>query len=98
MYATYPAILDSLFPTLTTLANTDNDVQAVVTSVQALTVTLRAVPNESEGIVLEIVLELGEGPVAALVNGLLGASEVEGLHATRRGLAAHIVHKQSMHS
>lgn len=60
---THPAILLSLLPGLATLTDTDNDVQAVVTGVEALSVTLRAVTNERESVVLEVLLELRERPV-----------------------------------
>ena len=35
--------------------------------------------DKGEGVVLEVSLELGEGPVGSLVNGLFRASKVEGL-------------------
>ena len=44
--------------------------------------TLRAVANEGEGVVLEVVLELGERPVAALVDNFWGTSKIESLDAT----------------
>jgi hypothetical protein len=56
-------------------------------------VTLRAITNESEGVVLEVVLELCERPVRALVHNLFCARKVEGLHAAglySRALAATI--------
>ena len=46
---------------------------------------LGAVADEGEGVVLEVLLELGDGPVAALVDDLLGAVKVEGLDAARLG-------------
>lgn len=52
-----PAILDGVLPGLAVLADTDDDVEAVVTEVKTLTVTLRAVADESEGVVLEVVLK-----------------------------------------
>lgn len=52
-----PAILDGILPGLAVLADTDDDVEAVVTEVEALAVTLRAVADESEGVVLEVVLQ-----------------------------------------
>ena len=51
-----PAILDGVVPGLAVLADTDDDVQAVVTEVEALAVTLRAVADEGEGVVLEVLL------------------------------------------
>ena len=44
---------------------------------------LGAVADESKGVILEVVVKFGEGPVRALVNDLLSASEVEGLDTTR---------------
>lgn len=46
----------SLFPRSTVLADTDDDIQAVVTEVEALAVTLRTVADEGEGVVLEVLL------------------------------------------
>ena len=55
----HPAISLGLLPALTVLADTDNNVEAVVAGVETLAMTLRAIANESEGVVLEVVLELG---------------------------------------
>lgn len=52
-----PAVLDGILPRLAVLADTDDDVEAVVTEVETLAVTLRAVADESKGIVLEVVLQ-----------------------------------------
>jgi len=62
------------------LADTNNDVKAIITGVQSLTMSLRAVTNEGKGVVLEVILELGEGPVTAFVNGFFCASKIKGLH------------------
>lgn len=51
-----PAILDGILPRLAVLPDTDNDVKAVVAEVEALAVALRAVADEGEGIVLEVLL------------------------------------------
>lgn len=51
-----PAILKGVLPRLTVLSDTDDDVQAVVTEVETLTVTLRTVADEGEGVVLEELL------------------------------------------
>lgn len=51
-----PAVLLSLLPRGAILANADDDIETVVAKVETLTVTLRAVTDEGEGIVLEIVL------------------------------------------
>lgn len=51
-----PAVLDSLLPGSTILADTDDDVHAVVTEVEALAVTLGTVADEGEGVVLEVFL------------------------------------------
>lgn len=53
-----PAVLDGLLPRVTALAHTDDDVEAIVTQVETLAVTLGAVAEESEGVVLEVVVEL----------------------------------------
>lgn len=70
-------------PALAILANTDNDVEPVVTSVQALAVTLRAIANERKGIILQVLLELGQRPVGTLVNGFLRPRKIERLDTTR---------------
>ena len=57
--AWHPAVLDGLLPRCTILANTDDDVQAVVAEVEALAVALGAVADEGEGVVLEVVLQVG---------------------------------------
>lgn len=67
---------------LSTLPDTDDDVDAVVSSVKTLTVTLGTVTDEGEGVVLEVLLELGKGPVRSLKDGLLGAGKVDGLDAS----------------
>ena len=51
-----PAILDGVLPGLSILADTNDDIETVVTEVEALAVTLRTVADEGEGIVLEVVL------------------------------------------
>lgn len=65
-----PAILYSLFPAGTIFANTNDHVQTVVAEVQALAVTLRAVADQREGVVLEVVQELVTRPVTALYRSL----------------------------
>jgi hypothetical protein len=77
-----PTVLDSLLPRSTVLTDTDDNVQALVTSVEGLTVTLRAVTDHGKGLTLEVVLELLSGPVGTLVDGLLGTGKVEGLDTT----------------
>jgi hypothetical protein len=59
----HPSVLLGLLPRLSALADADNHVQAVVAGVEALSVALRAVADECERVVLEVLLELGEGPV-----------------------------------
>ncbi len=54
--AWHPAILLRLFPALSVLAHTNDHVETVVAQVQALAVALRAVADEREGVVLEVVL------------------------------------------
>ena len=71
-----------LSPALTVFPNTDDNIEAIVTSVETLSMSLRAVADESEGVVLEVVLELGQGPVTPLVDDLLRASEVQSLDST----------------
>lgn len=48
--------MDGLLPGGTILADTNDDIEAVVTEVKALAVTLRAVADKGECVVLEVVL------------------------------------------
>jgi len=48
---TYPAILLRLLLTLAVLAQPDDDVEAIVASIQALSVALRAIADEGKRIV-----------------------------------------------
>jgi hypothetical protein len=77
-----PTIFHGLPPALAILADTNNDIKTIVTGIQTLAVSLRTVTNEGKTIVLEVVLELGEGPVTALVDGFFCASKVKGLDTT----------------
>lgn len=81
---TDPAILQSLFPALAVLADTNDDIKAVVTSIQALAMALRAVANEGEGVVFEVVVKFGKRPVVALIDDLVRTRKVEGLDAAHR--------------
>ncbi|KIO15061.1 hypothetical protein M404DRAFT_198858 [Pisolithus tinctorius Marx 270] len=91
MENTNPTVFHGLLPALTVFTNADDDVETIIPSVQALTMALRAVSNQSEGIIFEVVLELGQGPVTPFIHDLLGASKVEGLHATgRKDLSKHV--------
>ena len=80
---TDPAILESLFPALAILADTDDDIETVVTSIQALAMTLRTIADEGKSVIFEVVVELGKGPVAALIDDLVRARKVESLDAAR---------------
>lgn len=77
-----PTVLLSLLPRLTTLSHTDNDLKAVVTGVEGLTVTLRAIADHGKSVILEVVLELVKGPVSTLVDNLLGTGKVESLDSS----------------
>lgn len=52
-----PAILLCLFPRGAILAHANDDIQTVVAEVETLTMTLGAVADEGEGVVLEIFLK-----------------------------------------
>jgi len=52
----YPAILLSFFPGSTIFPDADDDVEAIVAEIEALSVTLCTVSNKGESIVLEVVL------------------------------------------
>ena len=51
-----PSIILSFPPWCTVLTNTYNDVEAIIAQVKALTMSLRAVPNESKRIIFKIIL------------------------------------------
>jgi hypothetical protein len=51
-----PAVLLRILPRLTVLSYTNDDVQAVVAEVQALTVALGTVADQSECVVLKVFL------------------------------------------
>lgn len=57
-----PAILDGVLPGLAVLPHADDDVEAVVTEVEALAVALGAVADQGEGVVLEVFLGLPSAP------------------------------------
>lgn len=52
-----PAILYSFFPRDTVLSDTNDDIETVVTEVETLTVTLRAIANQGESVILEVLLK-----------------------------------------
>lgn len=81
---TDPAIFESLFPALAILADTDDDIETVITSIQTLAVALRTIANEGKSVIFEVVVDLGKGPVAALIDDLFRARKVESLDAARR--------------
>lgn len=60
---TRPAVLDSLRPALAVFAHADDDIEAIVARVQTLSVSLRAVADERERVVLEVLLQLRQRPV-----------------------------------
>lgn len=64
--ASNPAILLSILPGLSVLSDTNDDVEAVVTEVKTLAVALRAVANEGQGVVLEVLKKLLLGPIGTL--------------------------------
>jgi hypothetical protein len=49
-----PSVLLSLLPGLSTLSDTDNDLDTLVSGVEGLTVTLRSVTDHGKGVVLEV--------------------------------------------
>lgn len=62
-----PSILLSLLPGLSSLADTDDDVKALVASVKSLAVTLGSVTNHGKSIILEVLEEFLSWPVGALI-------------------------------
>lgn len=51
-----PAVLLGLLPAGTALPHADDDIEAVVAEVETLSVSLRTVADEGEGVVLEVFL------------------------------------------
>lgn len=80
---TDPAIFNSLLPTLSVLADTNNDVEPIITSVQALAMSLRTIANEGEGIIFEVVVKFSKRPVAAFIDDFVCSRKVEGLDTAR---------------
>ena len=78
----HPAIYLGLSPALSILTNADDNIQTVVTGVQALTMALWAITNQSEGIIFEVVLEFSQGPICTLIHDFLCASKVKSFDAT----------------
>ena len=86
-----PAILDGLLPAGAVFSDTNDDVEAVVAEVEALAVTLGAVADEGEGVVLEVLL--GDGQSHVFLEPLehwyvQGASH----GASRRALSSSVSH------
>jgi hypothetical protein len=89
--ARLPAILDGLLPAGAVFSDTNDDVEAVVAEVEALAVTLGAVADEGEGVVLEVLLEGGQSRAFSepLEHGYVqGASH----GASRRALSSSVSH------
>jgi hypothetical protein len=51
-----PAILNSFLPRSAVLSDANDDIETIVAEIEALTVALGAITDESEGVVLEVVL------------------------------------------
>ena len=80
--STYPTVFLSLFPAITILTDTNDDVEAIVPSIQALAMALGPIADEGQRVIFEVVLELCQGPVRTLVYNLFGACEIESLDST----------------
>lgn len=52
----HPAVLLRLFPASTVLSHANDHVESVVTEIQSLTVTLRAIADQRKCIIFEVVL------------------------------------------
>lgn len=63
-----PSVLLSFLPGLSSLADTDNDVKALVASVKTLAVALGSVTDHGKSIILEVLKELLSWPVRSLVD------------------------------
>ena len=63
-----PSILLSLFPGLSALADTDDDVKALIASIKTMAVALGSVTDHGKSIILEVLQELLSWPVGSLVD------------------------------
>lgn len=77
-----PSIFDGGLPGGTVLSDTDDDVQAVISQVQTLAVTLGTVTNQGHCVVLEVLQQLFSWPVGSFVNQLFNTAEVNLLQAS----------------
>jgi hypothetical protein len=68
----------SLLPTFATLTDANDDIETVVTGIQALPMALRPVANYGKGVIFEVVLQLGQWPITPLINDLLGPGKIQG--------------------
>lgn len=55
----HPAILLCVDPRLAILSHTNNNIQALISHVEGLRVTLRSIANNGHGVVLEVILDTG---------------------------------------
>ena len=92
LVTTNPSVFLSLFPALAVLADTNNDFKTIVASIQPLAMALGPIADEGQGIIFEIVLELGQRPVGAFIYNLLGTCEIKGLDSAN-GLLGYIASK-----
>lgn len=51
-----PAVLLGVLPGLTVLSDTNNDIKAIVTHVQGLSMTLGSIADDGHGVILEVLL------------------------------------------
>lgn len=65
---TNPSVLHCLSPTFSVLADANDHIQTVVTSIQALAMSLRTIANEGERVIFEVVLKFCQRPITALVH------------------------------
>lgn len=87
--AGYPTILLRLLPAGTVFPHANDNVEAVVAQVQSLAVALRAVADEGEGIILEVVLFAYRSAICLLqIGGQMGTKDArESCHeASHRAL------------
>lgn len=83
----HPTICLKLLPALIVFASAHDDVETIAKRIQALAVTLRAVADHSERVVLEIFLKLFTRPIAPLVYDLFCARKIKGFDVSRVLLA-----------
>lgn len=79
---TYPTVLDRLFPTLATLANSNNNFKTIVLDVKRLAPALGSIANDGNDIVFEHLGKLFLGIISAFPDAFFRAPKIKGFKGT----------------